>query len=980
MIKKPKYSYESLKYFSSKIKQFNLLIVTATTIEKEILHNHLSPIKGKNSIIKISKGKQTYFLARFGSYNAVHVACGDMGAIGRESSLATTSDAITDCKPTIVLMVGIAFGVDNKKQKIGDVLISERVTPFEPQRVGKKIIYRGKECPSSVILLNKFRNADDWLHNIKGKNTKIIPGNILSGEKLIDNIKFRKRLTKHFSDVKGGEMEGAGIYTACEGKDIQWILVKGICDFADGMKRRNKKIKQEIAAESAVSLCEHVFNSDYTLTDIGLSLKNNRFNKKIITKKISNTELIEILKKQVERQIEKQINSGKYLRNIFIETGNQKDHLRYLSDSVFYSEKCFEEINILDFKYINKYYRKIKVPELNLDYKKFRLRYGNINIGNYYKYINRWIDNINNKTNKIYKILDSSDDRFGLELKLRDNIEDFTFLKSNIAIITETAGQGKTNLLCDFADNFLLKRNIPSVFLTGSEINAVDIENSVLNKLISQSANFSFEDFLNNLKSFCHQNNKYLIFIFDGINENKNSELLSKNLELFIEKLLKYDFVKIILSCRTEYYKHNFLNLEISSFSANIKKIDSLTPRFQDEDKIKAKLFKLYFEYFNISYSYIDDRVYKQLVNNFLLLRIFCEAYRNRDLRKIRNIYKVSLFEEYFNLKSSEIQKRLKQNDEFGIDGKLNIKYFFTNIAKYMIETKTYVNIPLDDMINNKESKEMYVRFLDENILLRRDLQTDGLKIFGNTEVVNFTFDEFRDFTISKYLVEQLYSQDQLLFTTFLESEIKNGYTLYEGCSTFLFYLSRKGRDDKLKDIISNQNWYHEVLSKCIFSLNDLQIINTDYDNLNTILKDDKYDNISLIWELILRYDTKKYTKININFLFEFVRSLDFELYQKCFVNSFGEGQYERHLINQESLIREISNILENSKSDLLSKYHKLFELLLYMFTNYNNTRIKLLYSKYLLKYKEKGIEQINDALKSKNGKLITEIKQFLNI
>ncbi|MBK8342206.1 MAG: hypothetical protein IPL12_02105 [Bacteroidetes bacterium] len=41
-------------------------------------------------------------------------------------------------------------------------------------------------------------------------------------------------------------MEGAGIVSVCDGK-LQWIIVKGICDFADGNKADNKeKIKKQL--------------------------------------------------------------------------------------------------------------------------------------------------------------------------------------------------------------------------------------------------------------------------------------------------------------------------------------------------------------------------------------------------------------------------------------------------------------------------------------------------------------------------------------------------------------------------------------------------------------------------------------------------------------------------------------------------------------------------------------------------------------
>jgi len=47
--------------------------------------------------------------------------------------------------------------------------------------------------------------------------------------------------------VKGGEMEGAGISAACASKNKNWIIVKGICDFADGNKDVDKDKNQIIA-------------------------------------------------------------------------------------------------------------------------------------------------------------------------------------------------------------------------------------------------------------------------------------------------------------------------------------------------------------------------------------------------------------------------------------------------------------------------------------------------------------------------------------------------------------------------------------------------------------------------------------------------------------------------------------------------------------------------------------------------------------
>jgi hypothetical protein len=52
-------------------------------------------------------------------------------------------------------------------------------------------------------------------------------------------------------------MEAVGIYAACRRANIEWIVVKAICDWADGTKH---KAYQGLAAAAAVSLVEHVLS------------------------------------------------------------------------------------------------------------------------------------------------------------------------------------------------------------------------------------------------------------------------------------------------------------------------------------------------------------------------------------------------------------------------------------------------------------------------------------------------------------------------------------------------------------------------------------------------------------------------------------------------------------------------------------------------------------------------------------------------
>ncbi|SHE69164.1 hypothetical protein SAMN03080594_1011000 [Arenibacter palladensis] len=697
------------------------------------------------------------------------------------------------------------------------------------------------------------------------------------------------------------------------------------------------------------------------------------------SKKLTPEKISQALKAQVNRQLKKQINSGKYLQNTFIETGEQKDDLRYLCDSVFYSEKCFYESSILDFRYFNNFLAKKKHSLFNYDFEKLKPANGEMTVSNCTALISKWHDYLVSKRQEITDIKIGSNEKYKFESKFRDRIDDLEFLRARVALITETAGQGKTNFLCDFSENFLLKREIPTAFLTGTEVNANDLRQSLLQRIFPDSPNYAFEEFLNNLKTLCYEQSKFFVLVIDGINENYNSKLLSQNLETFVSELLEHDFVKIVLSCRTEYYEQNFSNLEASSFKKETKKITSLLSQRPDDD-LKKKLLHIYFNHFKIEHHGISNKAHEQLVENFLLLRIFCEAYQNQKLESIENIYKEELFEKYYEIKSEEINKRLKSNDEFKVSGNFDIKNFIQSVVEFMIQEKTYVNVPLDKIIADPNDREMYVRFLDENILVKRDIQTDEKGIFTSSEVVNFTFDEFRDFLISRYLVEVLYKKSVEEFASFIESQVNDKSPLLEGCSTFLFYVSRKGLDKSLHEILIKQPWFEAVFSKCIFSLKDSQVTKEDKKILKEkLLNNERYSD-SIIWNLIIRYNTAYYKNLSIEFLFELLRELNSEQYANCFVNKFGTDRWgHSRLISQENLVNQIDDILEKREADDVLYYEKLFELLIYMFTNKDRWNIQSTYEKYFFRHAEQGKIHLTKALESKNEILIKAIKQFIS-
>ncbi|QIX62876.1 5'-methylthioadenosine/S-adenosylhomocysteine nucleosidase [Hymenobacter sp. BT18] len=272
------YKSISVESFSEYIDLMSIVLITVTDIEKKCLHEKLTPLLGLDEILVVQEKFYTYYIGMLGKYAVCHVAS-RMGTSGAAASIMTVQQAVEFIKPSFIIMVGIAFGVNKKEQRVGDVLVSELIVQYENMKIKKgKIECRGYKQMSSVLLLNRFTNPIGWKFNLTPKrDSKVLSGNILSGEKLIDDIKYREQLVKLFDPVIGGEMEGTGLASVAHAYSKDWLVVKGICDFADGKKAINKIKKQYTAARAAVDLCASVFDDNYTFKDLAVFPYNNQY-------------------------------------------------------------------------------------------------------------------------------------------------------------------------------------------------------------------------------------------------------------------------------------------------------------------------------------------------------------------------------------------------------------------------------------------------------------------------------------------------------------------------------------------------------------------------------------------------------------------------------------------------------------------------------------------------------------------------------
>ena len=236
-----------------------------------------------------------YNVGNFGEYDAVHFELSEQGSIKTDASILSIHTAIEYYRPDAVILVGVAFGNAQKPhrrfkmafkrhnrepQQIGDVLISTSVADYESGKIKNGMFESdGSKPDSGRHLVAVFKHySKTWSHTINDVPAKYEFGLLLSGDKVVDDADFKKQLFKAYPRAIGGEMEGRGAYAACRKNDInEWIVVKAVCDWADGTKSLNKDENQIVAARSAVSLLKHIFSDGKAFEKLPNSKHSKRY-------------------------------------------------------------------------------------------------------------------------------------------------------------------------------------------------------------------------------------------------------------------------------------------------------------------------------------------------------------------------------------------------------------------------------------------------------------------------------------------------------------------------------------------------------------------------------------------------------------------------------------------------------------------------------------------------------------------------------
>lgn len=667
--------------------------------------------------------------------------------------------------------------------------------------------------------------------------------------------------------------------------------------------------------------------------------------------------------------INKNISSGKYLPNVFLENRSIKQHLRDFVAPYPFAKLVLERCDMIDTYCTNRNRKFQHEDPFVFDVTPYKNFVAEEEIGAFYNGVKLLEDYLVKKHTELFNGHNSDyleSNKYG---KLVSHMQ---HISSKLLLITASAGQGKTNQICDLVYNVLLKRRIPFVYLNGYEIDANDIFSTFASYMLP-GTNMSFDKVIKNTVTYCKYRRNPIILIIDGLNENPMPDVFSRNLAIFMEKVLQYDCVKVIMTCRSEYYKEFFTDFD-ATFKDRMLKMENLNES-HDEDE-QRRLIQNYLQYFNIQ-AVFSDYVEESLCNDLLMLRIFCEAYKGKSLGCVHSINKEAVFAEYYEIMKHKLVDKIFNEEHYRLEAS-HIDNFVMSIVQYMIENNSVFNVPWTHLQKHLVGQEnsIFNRFLDENILLRKDLTPERKGPFSRNEVVNFTYDSFRDYLISTYLLDVVEPNDYSKFENLVKEYTKTGHQLREGLTPFLFVHARSSKNDKAIKLISSLNWYEKIFERYIWDIDDLLITQDDILLVKSILASNqpKYMATNLIfWG---HWNSEHYPKLNIRVLLEYLAELDDKnlagFLNRVWPQTVDKYQiYEKGKSERTLLLENIEKQLSDTNFTQHKDFHNLYELLLYL-VPFSDILARRIFYEYQNKFKPIDmLERVETECNSDKLKLI---------
>ncbi|MCC2776727.1 SPASM domain-containing protein [Blautia sp. DFI.4.84] len=385
--------------------------------------------------------------------------------------------------------------------------------------------------------------------------------------------------------------------------------------------------------------------------------------------------------KYTGEQVKKLIQDGKYIPGVFVELNNSKEVLRYFVYGKKWRKRLIKNFNYV---YDNSYGEILKkaCDNQNVCFRLNRMASTKKileTVNSAYEFHN----NFRNSGIEFKQDYKESQILFEIIQYPYNEILGSLLKYSKVAngkylILTGSAGNGKTNLLCSISE-LLVNLKQTTIFLNAREIEG-DILDFIFDELgLPDLYKKHKEIYLYLVNLLLTVQNKFLFIIVDAINEN-DSDGFGNQISAFINKIADYSRAKIVVSCRNEYYKERFRKYLVEKVNIPVFEFD-LKEQHYTSTAIN-RIIKTYSNHFNYSGN-ISLAVKSVLSEQLLLLRIFFEVNKdsNADVYSIR---KHEIFAQYI--------EKLKQNNREYLETVLD------TVTDFMIHSDNYDEISITDL------------------------------------------------------------------------------------------------------------------------------------------------------------------------------------------------------------------------------------------------------------------------------------------
>lgn len=363
----------------------------------------------------------------------------------------------------------------------------------------------------------------------------------------------------------------------------------------------------------------------------------------------------------------------------------------------------------------------------------------------------KWFKIINRETNCSREEINEVENKYHAYVELFNIIESFDlskdkylkYLNSNCLLIEGKVGSGKSHLLGYEAELHGNKDLCRSILLLGHKLVLNDQpQKQIMSELGLDGS--TFHEFIQACEAKGEIDGGITVIMIDALNECSAHRIWKTFFNDIISEIEKYKYVRFVCSIRST-YKEIFFDDAVCD-RINNREIPLL--QLDGFRNILVNAVSAFFSYYNIPIT--TAAMFYNEFENPLFLRTYCEAYSGIEYVGSRGIF--ALYKNYIEKEEKKIKEQLDISNGmhyadiiFGIIG----KYLFTNKSN-SIPYKVLLDLAKAEYV----SKEVIDAFLKSQIIVDYYYETES-RVFVEYEL-------YRDFIVSKYLIDNVSSFDEL--------------------------------------------------------------------------------------------------------------------------------------------------------------------------------------------------------------------------